>query len=288
MEFPCRLSLLGTVVDAVDSGDVLDFVSERALAGRSGLVTNHNLHSLYLFRKEPELRALYARADIIEIDSTPLIAWGKLMGLSLTRGHRCTYLDWREDFWARAQTEKWRVCHVGGRPEDCEPARAAILARYPRVDLDVHHGYFDMNGPENEALLLDLHVSGPQVLLVGMGMPRQEIWVYNNIDRLPPCIVLTVGGAFDYEAGSQYEPPRWSGRWGVEWLMRFLHDPQRLFDRYFVEPWALMPAIFGDIARRVTRGSFAVPRDLKLDLKPRAETPVLTGKPAIASVKRRA
>ena len=292
MEFPCRLSLLGADLDAVTAGDVLDFVSERALAGRPGLVTNHNLHSLYLFRKTPELRSLYARADIIEIDSTPLIAWGKLMGLGLNRVHRCTYLDWREDFWARAQAEKWRVCHVGGRPEDCEPARDAILKRYPRVQLEVHHGFFDMDGKDNEDLLFDLHISGPQILLVGMGMPRQEIWVQKNIDRLPPCVVLTVGGAFDYEAGSQYEPPRWAGRWGVEWLMRFLHDPQRLFERYFVEPWALMPAIMGDAVRRVRGKPFLLERnDLKLGLKPEArppvETPAVVAPPAAIAVKRR-
>ena len=289
MDYPCRLSLLGADVDAVTADDVLDFVSERALAGRSGLVTNHNLHSLYLFGRRPELRSLYARADIIEIDSTPLIAWGKLMGLGLNRVHRCTYLDWREDFWARAQAEKWRVCHIGGRPEDSEPARAAILKRYPRVQLDVHHGYFDMNGPANEALLFDLHLAGPQVLLVGMGMPRQEIWVHNNIERLPPCVVLTVGGAFDYEAGSQYEPPRWSGRWGIEWLMRFLHDPRRLFERYFIEPWALMPAMLGDVARRLTGKIVAVPRpDLKLGLKPHVEAAPAVTTPAAVPAQRRA
>lgn len=288
METPCRLSLLGAAVDIVTADSVLDFVSQRAKANRPGLVVNHNLHSLFLMRRTADLCALYERADIIEIDSTPLVAWARLMGQDVGRHNRCTYLDWRDAFWRRAEREGWRVAHIGGRPEDGPLARHAILKRHPRAQIDVFSGYFDMDGAENETLLLDLHVAGPQVLLVGMGMPRQEQWVWRNIDRLPPCVVLTVGGAFDYEAGRQYEPPRWSGQWGLEWLMRFAHDPRRLFERYFIEPWGLLPAMLSDVVRRARGQGFVLARpDLDLEVRARVtETPAAV--PMAALAKRRA
>jgi len=247
METPCRLSLLGAEVDVVTPNCVLDFVAERVALGMGGIVANHNMHSLYLYRKHAEMREFYRRADLIEIDSVPMIAWGRLLGYDLSRANRCTYLDFRDEFWNRARDAGWRVYHIGGAREDNARSRDAVLKRHPGVHLDVHTGYFDMNGPENEDLLADIRASKPQVLLVGMGMPRQEAWILRNVDRLPPCVILPVGAALDYEAGVMYAPPRWAGRIGMEWLVRFVHEPSRLFRRYFIEPWSLIPLALDDM-----------------------------------------
>jgi len=261
MELPERLALLGAEADVMTSTCMLDHVADWVASGEGGIIANHNLHSLYLYHRDPELRAFYARADLIEIDSTPIVAWGRLMGYPVARSHRSTYLDFRDDLWTRAAAGGWRVYHLGGAPDHVEMARTEILRRHPAVHLDCRHGYFDMTGAENDAVVADITEKRPHVLLIGMGMPRQELWLHQNYDRLPPLVALPVGGAFDYEAGRQYEPPRWSGRLGVEWLMRFLHDPKRLFERYFVEPWALLPQMAGDAVRRVGGKSFVVARD---------------------------
>ena len=90
----------------------------------------------------------------------------------------------------------------------------------------------------------------PDVLLVGMGMPRQERWIARHQHDLPPCVTFPVGAAFDYEAGAVATPPRWTGRFGVEWLYRFATEPRRLFTRYFVEPWSLIVPALADLSRR--------------------------------------
>ena len=231
---------------------VMDFVDRKVSAKERAIVANHNLHSLYLFQKRPDMRAFYDKADLIEIDSTPMIAWAKLMGHPVSRAHRCTYLDFREDFWALAQAKKWRVYHVGGEAAHNDASKAAILARYPKAHLDLHTGFFDMNGADNDALLADLKAKRPDVLLVGMGMPRQETWILANLERLPDCVILPVGAAFEYEAGVMYTPPRWTGQLGIEWLVRFFHEPKRLFERYFIEPWWLIPQALRDVWRRRT------------------------------------
>lgn len=250
MEKPCRLFLLGAEVDVITPADVMAFVGRKVAAKERAIVANHNLHSLYLFQRRADMRAFYDKADLIEIDSTPMIAWAKLMGHKVSRAHRCTYLDFREDFWALAQKNGWRVYHVGGEAAHNAASKAAILARYPRVHLDLHTGFFDINGPANALLLADLRDKQPDVLLVGMGMPRQEIWILNNLDHLPDCVILPVGAAFDYEAGVMYTPPRWTGQLGIEWLVRFFHEPRRLFERYFIEPWWLIPQALRDVWRR--------------------------------------
>ncbi|MDP3379476.1 MAG: WecB/TagA/CpsF family glycosyltransferase, partial [Brevundimonas sp.] len=92
-----------------------------------------------------------------------------------------------------------------------------------------------------------------QVLLVGMGMPRQEIWIADHLDALPDCVVLNVGAAFDYEAGVQKAAPRWMGKAGLEWLYRLAVDPRRLFHRYCVEPWHLIGPIMDDLKAALRR-----------------------------------
>ncbi|ESQ81116.1 WecB/TagA/CpsF family glycosyltransferase [Asticcacaulis sp. YBE204] len=257
MEHSCRplsvrrLPLLGAEVDVVTPDMVMDFIS--TARGQKAIVANHNLHSLYLFQKRADMRRFYDHAALIEIDSVPMIAWAKLMGHNVSRAHRCTYLDFRDTFWSRAVTEGWRVYHIGGAPEHNAASKQAILRRHPDAQLEVRSGYFDVNGPANDLLLADIAAHKPDVLLVGMGMPRQETWILNNLDRLPDCVILPVGAAFDYEAGVMYTPPRWAGQMGVEWLVRFFHEPKRLFERYFVEPWVLIPQMLGDLKQRSKR-----------------------------------
>jgi len=245
-----RIRLLGCEMDAVTTDEVMAHLAACVEAGRRSLVANHNLHSVHLYRRDARMRALYALADLVEIDSMPLIAWGRLLGYGLEREHRNTYLDWRERFWREAAARGWRVFHLGCRPGVGEAARAALHERWPGVEIGERHGYFDMAGPENDAVLAEIAAFAPDILLVGMGMPRQERWILDNWDRLPSAVTLPVGAAFDYEAGAVATPPRWTAALHLEWLARFLAEPGRLFHRYFIEPWSLVPAALADLTRR--------------------------------------
>ena len=244
-----RLRLLGAEVDVVTPEEVLAFTAQCAGVRRKAVVANHNAHSLYLVGRDEGMRALYRRADLIEIDSVPLIAWGRFLGADVSRRHRATYLDWRDAFWRRAGAEGWRVFHLGGAPGVGEQARVAIQARYPNVEIGVRHGFFDPEGPENDRIVEEIAAFDPHVLLVGMGMPRQEAWIEANFDRLPGSVIFPIGAAFDFEAGRSKTPPRWTGRMGLEWLHRFAHEPKRLFSRYFVEPWSLLGYAASDLKR---------------------------------------
>jgi N-acetylglucosaminyldiphosphoundecaprenol N-acetyl-beta-D-mannosaminyltransferase len=105
--------------------------------------------------------------------------------------------------------------------------------------MDASHGYFDPGGEENERVLRAIEAFAPDVLLVGMGMPRQEHWIMDNLDRLGSTVLLPCGASIDYVAGEIPTPPRWAGRWGLEWLYRLLAEPGRLWKRYLIEPWFL-------------------------------------------------
>jgi N-acetylglucosaminyldiphosphoundecaprenol N-acetyl-beta-D-mannosaminyltransferase len=252
---PRRVRLLGGEVDLVTPAQVLAAI-ERATGGeRAVLVANHNAHSLFLLRRSPELRRFFAAADLIQIDSTPLIAWGRLLGLPLRRAMRSTYLDWRDEFWRLADQRGWRVFYLGGAPGVAECAAGRLGARYPGTVIAYQHGYFDAapGSADNRQLVAQIQAFDPDVLMVGMGMPLQEIWALQNHGALKRGAVLTVGAAFDYEAGAQRAAPRWTGALGVEWLVRLASQPRRLAFRYLVEPWSLIGPALKDIGAAVSR-----------------------------------
>ncbi len=253
-----RIRLLGEPIDLVRREELMEQLEQWVGDGQTRIVANHNLHSLYLIRREPEMRAMYDRADLIELDSTPLVHFARFLGLGTRGFHRCTYLDWREHFWSLANRNHWRVMYVGGASGVAEKAARRLSARYPGVVIATRDGYFDAaaGSAGNAATVAAVQAFQPDVLMVGMGMPRQEAWIARNHADLPPTVILPVGAAFDYEAGAQRAAPRWMGRFGLEWLFRLVVDPRRLFVRYCVEPWFLIGPALADIraARRRAAG----------------------------------
>jgi N-acetylglucosaminyldiphosphoundecaprenol N-acetyl-beta-D-mannosaminyltransferase len=244
-----RVRLLGQTVDLVRPEEVLHHVETWVDARRKVLIANHNLNSLALLQKEPRLQRFYDRADLVEVDSTPLIHFARLLGLHGKAFHRCTYLDWRDHFWSLVNRKGWRVMYVGGARHVVERARGRLAAEYPDAEIRARDGYFiaTPGSRDNTVVVNEIKAFDPHILFVGMGMPRQELWILDNLDALPNCAVFSVGAAFDYEAGEQKAAPRWMGRMGLEWLFRLVHDPKRLARRYLIEPWSLSHLILADI-----------------------------------------
>ncbi len=254
---PRRVRLLGGAVDLVAPADMLRFVELMADMGEPAVIANHNSHSLFLLRRSASLRAFFEEADLIQIDSTPLIAWGRLLGLPLSRALRSTYLDWRDDFWNLAHGRQWRVFYLGGAPGVAEAAARKLCERWTGVTIAAHDGYFDSapGSAENGAVLDQIKAFEPDILFVGMGMPRQEAWVWENRQALTRGVIFTVGAAFDYEAGVQATPPRWTGKLGLEWMARLIAQPRRLAARYLLEPWALIGPALEDVGAAFSRTS---------------------------------
>ncbi len=245
------LTLLGVEVNPFTISQLNNLITQAVIHNKKWIIANHNLHSIYLYHREPEMRQIYALAKVIHIDSMPLLQWGKLLGYPLEKDQRVTYVDWLSPLLSLAEKQNWRVYYLGGKPGVAATAAGMLKKNFPGLTVQTYHGYFQKNGSENEKVIEAIRSFHPHILMVGMGMPIQEKWIVQNLDQLSVNVILTVGACFDYIAGAIPSPPRWMGRMGLEWLYRLISEPGRLWRRYLVEPWFLLPFLINDIFRQL-------------------------------------
>jgi N-acetylglucosaminyldiphosphoundecaprenol N-acetyl-beta-D-mannosaminyltransferase len=243
--------MLGVTVQPLDAERLCQVMDQAVLTGERWIVGNHNLHSIYLFHRDAAMRRFYDRARYVFIDGMSLILVGQLLGLRLRRSQRITAIDWLRPILAHARARGWGVYFVGSAPGVAERAAEILRAELPGLRVAVSGGFFDTTpgSADNEAALSRIRNFGPQVLIVGMGMPRQESWVINHLDEICANIIMNQGAFLDYVAGVQSPPPRWLSRLGFEWLCRLVYNPRRLARRYLVEPWSLLPLLLRDVLR---------------------------------------
>ncbi len=133
----------------------------------------------------------------------------------------------------RAAARGTAIFLLGGGPGVAEAAAATMQARFPDLTIaGTQHGYFGEN--DNDAVVDMINTSGAAILFVGFGVPRQELWIAKNRDRIDVPLLLGVGGLFDYYSGRIPRAPELLRRLGCEWLWRFWQEPRRLATRYLV------------------------------------------------------
>jgi N-acetylglucosaminyldiphosphoundecaprenol N-acetyl-beta-D-mannosaminyltransferase len=230
---------------------LLDLLFEACATRRRIILSSANLHGLYVFEREASYRALQARPEtVVMIDGMPIVWLLRVLGHAVGRDHRTTWLDWFPLALARAAAEGRRVFILGHPSDVLSAGLAKARSAWPGLIISGHTGYFDAS--DNivcERIVATVNAFDADIVVVGMGMPRQEVFV-SRYGRLLTAPVVGLGGAaFGYVAGEQRVPPRWMGRAGLEWAHRLASDPARLAGRYMAEPFLLAWIL----VRRLTR-----------------------------------
>jgi len=130
------------------------------------------------FTGHPKLKEFYSHAHSTYVDGMPLVALGRLYGYPLQREQRVTNVDWTGPLMELAASRGWRVFNLGSSKQVAEQGAAKLRNLYPGLQIEVSDGFFDARrgSAENEALVKRINAYRPDLLMVGMGMPRQEYW----------------------------------------------------------------------------------------------------------------
>lgn len=245
------VDVLGIEINKLKIDDLNLLIEKRVRTSSKSIIAHHNLHSIYLYHRDKEFRSFFELAEFVHADGMPIITWARVLGKDLTRENRITYLDWIHPLLQMADSKNMRIFYLGSEPGIAEKAVGKLKNRYTNIHFGVHHGFFDVNDDfENDHVSNKINSFEPNILMVGMGMPRQEIWIKNNYEKINVNVILPCGACFDYIAGKVKTPPRWMGQYNVEWVFRLADEPKRLFYRYCIEPLYLLPHLLKDVFKK--------------------------------------
>ncbi|SEF73554.1 N-acetylglucosaminyldiphosphoundecaprenol N-acetyl-beta-D-mannosaminyltransferase [Bryocella elongata] len=239
--FP-KYRLLGIWLNALAFTDILCVLKSAIGAKRKIVLANQNLHSVYICSEDPRVRQFFDQAAYTHADGTSLIAVGRLLGLPFRTEHRIGYMDLFPALIPHILEHDWRVFYLGARDEVLQRGISLLKEQHPDLKIAGHHGYFDrqQGSSENLEVIRKINDFRPNLIFVGMGMPTQELWIFDNQDALDADVILHCGALMDYIAGAIPTPPRWLGPIGLEWAFRLVTEPRRLWRRYLLEPIKLL------------------------------------------------
>ncbi|GBQ87363.1 WecB/TagA/CpsF family glycosyltransferase [Gluconacetobacter johannae DSM 13595] len=227
------LRVMGLRLLDIPRDALADTVAQAARRGGRMLVVNANAHCVVLSQRERWLRDLFDRADIAFCDGAGVqLAAAFLIG---RRPHRTTPPEWIGPVLQQLGRDA-SLFWLGGTQDTAEHAARTYEQRYGVRTAGVRNGFFDARpgSADSEDIVRQINATRPTLLLVNMGMPRQERWLYDHWDRLPPTIAITAGALVDHAAGRVRRPPRWVANMGLEWLVRLVREPRRLWRRYLL------------------------------------------------------
>ncbi len=179
----------------------------------------------YRSRTDANYRRIVRAADMVLPDGVGLI-WG-LRCLGYKVQERIAGVEFMDQLCRVAAAQGWPVYLLGGKPGVAEEAACRLSARYPGlVVAGVHDGYFDET--QDASICEEIRNSGARLLFVGMGSPKQEIWIDQNLKGLNGIVSVGVGGSFDVLSGRLKRAPVFWQRMGLEWLYRTVQEPWRI------------------------------------------------------------
>jgi N-acetylglucosaminyldiphosphoundecaprenol N-acetyl-beta-D-mannosaminyltransferase len=208
-----------------------------------------NAHVLNQSASNPALGRALLASDLVYCDGYGVRLAARAIGLEVP--HRMTGADWIWSVAALCQERGRSLYLLGSRPGTAADAGAALLRAYPRLRLrGTHHGYFEIGSHQSERVLEHIAECAPDILLVGMGTPLQELWVDREADRIEAGTIWTVGALFDYLAGRTPRAPHWVADHGFEWVFRLAVEPRRMWRRYLLGNPAFLYRVWEERRRR--------------------------------------
>jgi len=224
--------------------DIIDATALSIRHKQQLIVVHQNLHGLYVSMTNDEFKKLHEQPQsLVHIDGFPLVYLAWLHKLRRVRMvHRAAIHDWLPHYVRAASEHGWRLYCLGSNADVNARAVDQLQGMAPNASIMGRNGYFGANsdGADNQAVLKEIADFNPDIVVVGMGMGRQEQWILDNIDALDGRCVVAVGACLEYMAGEMPMCPRWFGPFGLEMLWRLVTRPRRYAHRYLVEPWLLL------------------------------------------------
>jgi N-acetylglucosaminyldiphosphoundecaprenol N-acetyl-beta-D-mannosaminyltransferase len=213
-------------------------------SGEKAQVCITPVNSILAARATARVQAIYRNADYVLCDGVPVKWASEFLGTPIKE--RITGLDVLPRVFPFASQNEFSIFLLGASPGVAETLKTVMEAKYPNVKIV---GTFVppfravFSEEENLQMIEAINVVKPDILLVSLTAPKQDIWLAENLSMLNTHLAIGIGGAFEVAAGMIKRAPMWMQKSGLEWLYRFRQEPKRMFKRYFMEAPVFIPLI---------------------------------------------
>jgi N-acetylglucosaminyldiphosphoundecaprenol N-acetyl-beta-D-mannosaminyltransferase len=212
--------------------EVLQILEQSIRDHRPGYVCAANVHVVMECQYDPYLRTAINAALLVVPDGMPLVWVARLSGFHLS--DRVYGPDLMLALCERSAQQGYRNFFYGGSEEALRRLVARLIERFPglRVAGAESPPFRPLTSAEDAAAIARINEADPDIVWVGLGAPKQEKWMYEHRDRLHAPVLIGVGAAFNFHAGTVAQAPPWMQKHGLEWAFRLIQEPRRLWRRY--------------------------------------------------------
>lgn len=230
-------------IDVLDSGEALERCKEILIGNKCQSLFFINAHCFNVAVKNPEYLNALNKADMLLNDGIGMKLGSYFAGIRFRENMNGT--DFIPEVIRIAHTLSMSAFLIGAKPGVAESAAAILnLKAGYRFVAGYHNGYF--NKTEEAEIIESINKSKAELLILGMGVPIQELWINQHMQYLPHVKLAVAGGAIiDFISGNIKRAPVWMRKAGLEWLYRFIHEPRRLFKRYFIGNFVFLLNVTG-------------------------------------------
>lgn len=227
-----KIQILDCPIASLPFQEGLNAVHERIATGDGGYVCFANVHTVVTAQQDERLASALQTAYIAFPDGRPVYLVANLK--SSTHMEQIAGPDFMPRF--IGQFPELRHFFMGSTPETLELLVNRLKNTYPTLSVagTLSPPFKPLSDGENQQIIDTINACTPDIIWVGLGAPKQEYWMADNVDKLKPAVLMGVGAAFDFHAGTVQRAPIWMQKLYLEWFHRLMQEPGRLWKRYLL------------------------------------------------------
>ncbi|NJP41563.1 WecB/TagA/CpsF family glycosyltransferase [Oscillospiraceae bacterium HV4-5-C5C] len=231
-----RFRFMNTEIDNLTMQEALGEIDRLIQEKNNAYVVTPNVDHIVQLETNEELRKIYADASLILADGKPLLWLAKWYGTPIKE--KISGSDLFPLLCKMAAEKGYKMFFLGAAEGVAAKAADNLAKRFSGLQVVGTYSPplgFEKDRAEIERIKSMIKETHPDILIIGLGCPKQEKYIYYNREELGVPISLGLGASFDFEAGIIKRAPRWMANHGLEWLYRITQDPKRMAKRYLVD-----------------------------------------------------
>ena len=231
-----KQKFLNTYINNITMKEAIDEVDKMIINKEKGYVVAINVDVVMKMEEDLLLRDISDKANLTIVDGKPLIWISKLQKKPIVE--KISGSDLVPNLCELANDKGYSIFIIGGKSGVADQAKIKLEEKYKRIKIVGTYSPpigFENNEKELDTINQMINKAKPDLLFACLGCPKQEKWIYNNIEKYNAKASICAGATVDFLAGNIKRAPKWISNIGLEWFYRFLQEPKRLFKRYFID-----------------------------------------------------